>query len=69
VADQVANGSGNAKIFRGTPGRVVAGDGIAALEIPQVLSRELGDVHPQGNPHVWLDPLQAKAMAGNIVKR
>jgi len=65
-ADQVANGSGNAKIFRGTPGRVVAGDGIAALEIPQVLSRELGDVHPQGNPHVWLDPLQAKAMAGNI---
>ena len=65
-ADQVANGSGNARIFRGTQGRVVAGDGIAALEIPQVLSRELGDIHPQGNPHVWLDPLQAKVMAGNI---
>ena len=65
-AEQVANGSGNARIFRGTPGRVVAGDGIAALDIPQVLSRELGDIHAQGNPHVWLDPLQAKVMAGNI---
>jgi zinc/manganese transport system substrate-binding protein len=65
-ADQVANGSGNSRIFRGTPGRVVAGEGIAALEIPQVLSREFGDIHPQGNPHVWLDPLQAKVQAGNI---
>jgi zinc/manganese transport system substrate-binding protein len=65
-ADQVVNGSGNARIFRGTPGRVVAGEGIAALEIPQVLSREFGDIHPQGNPHVWLDPLQAKMMAANI---
>jgi zinc/manganese transport system substrate-binding protein len=65
-ADQVVNGSGNARIFRGTPGHAVAGEGIAALEVPQVLSREFGDIHPQGNPHVWLDPLQAKVMATNI---
>ena len=65
-ADEVVNGSGNAKIFRGTPGRVVAGKGISALEIPAVLTRELGDIHPQGNPHVWLDPLLAKVMAENI---
>lgn len=65
-ADQVANGSGNSRIFRGTPGRLVAGEGIAALEIPQVLSREFGDIHPQGNPHVWLDPPQAKVEAANI---
>ena len=65
-ADQVANGSGNSRIFRGTPGRLVAGEGIAAMEIPQVLSREFGDIHPQGNPHVWLDPLQAKIEAANI---
>jgi ABC-type Zn uptake system ZnuABC Zn-binding protein ZnuA len=67
-ADQVANGSGNAKIFRGTPGRIVAGSGIAALEVPAVLTRELGDIHPQGNPHVWLDPLLAKVEAGNIAE-
>ncbi len=67
-ADQVANGSGNTKIFRGTPGRIVAGNGIAALEIPTVLTREMGDIHPQGNPHVWLDPLLAKVEAGNIAE-
>jgi ABC-type Zn uptake system ZnuABC Zn-binding protein ZnuA len=26
----------------------------------------MGDIHPQGNPHVWLDPLLAKVEAGNI---
>lgn len=65
-ADQVVNGSGNANIFRGTPGRVIAAKGIAPLEIPPVLSRELGDIHPQGNPHTWLDPLLAKVQAANI---
>jgi len=67
-ADQVANGSGNTKIFRGTPGRIVAGNGVAAMEIPAVLTREMGDIHPQGNPHVWLDPLLAKVEAGNIAE-
>jgi zinc/manganese transport system substrate-binding protein len=65
-ADEVANGSGNTRIFRGNPGRVVASAGIAAMEIPAVISRELGDIHPQGNPHFWLDPLLAKVEAGNI---
>jgi len=67
-ADQVVNGSGNPKIFRGTSGRVVASKGISALEIPSVVSREFGDIHPQGNPHVWLDPLLAKVQAGNIAE-
>lgn len=65
-ADEVVNGSGNSRIFRGTPGRIVASNGISALEIPSVITRELGDIHPQGNPHVWLDPLLAKVEAGNI---
>jgi zinc/manganese transport system substrate-binding protein len=65
-ADEVVNGSGNSKIFRGTPGRITAGNSIATLEIPSALTRELGDIHPQGNPHVWLDPLLAKAEAANI---
>jgi zinc/manganese transport system substrate-binding protein len=67
-ADEVVNGSGNSKIFRGTTGRVVAGNGISALEVPTVLSREMGDIHPQGNPHVWLDPLNAKIEAANIAE-
>jgi zinc/manganese transport system substrate-binding protein len=67
-ADKVADGSGNPKIQRGQPGRVIASAGIATLELPQVLSREWGDVHPYGNPHVWLDPLNAKDMAETIAK-
>src|SRR2546427_1758055 len=51
-ADEVVNGSGNSRIFRGTPGRVIASVGISALEIPAVLPRELGDIHPQATPHV-----------------
>ena len=65
-ADEVVNGSGNSRIFRGTSGRAVATTGIPALEVPSVLSREMGDIHPQGNPHVWLDPLLAKIEAENI---
>jgi zinc/manganese transport system substrate-binding protein len=67
-ADEVVNGSGNSKIFKGKPGRVVSSKGIATLEIPSVLTREMGDIHPQGNPHVWLDPLLAKVMAANIAE-
>jgi len=65
-ADQVANGSGNPRIFRGTPGRIAAANGISPLEVPSVVTREMGNIHPQGNPHVWLDPLLAKVQAGNI---
>jgi ABC-type Zn uptake system ZnuABC Zn-binding protein ZnuA len=67
-ADEVVNGSGNSKIAKGSPGRVVGATGVAALEIPSVLSREMGDIHPQGNPHVWLDPLLAKQEANNIAE-
>ena len=65
-AEKVASGSGNPRIQTGQPGRVVASLGVQALELPAVLSREWGDVHPYGNPHVWLDPLNVKIMAGNI---
>ena len=65
-ADEVVNGSGNSTIFRGMPGRLDAAAGISTLEIPSALTREMGDIHPEGNPHVWLDPLLAKIQARNI---
>ena len=64
--EKVVSGSGNPRIQQGQAGRVVASAGVQTLELPSVLSREWGDVHPYGNPHVWLDPLNAKTMAGNI---
>ncbi len=65
-AEKVAAGSGNPRIQTGQPGRLIASAGVQTLELPAVLSREWGDVHPYGNPHVWLDPLNAKIMAENI---
>lgn len=65
-AQKVVDGSGNPKIQSGQPGRIIASTGIATLELPTGLSREWGDVHPYGNPHLWLDPLNVKKMAANI---
>lgn len=36
------------------------------LEIPPTLSRNLGDIHKEGNPHVWLSFSNALIMAANI---
>lgn len=40
--------------------------GAKALEVPTELTREKGDIHPQGNPHVWLSALGGLKMAENI---
>jgi ABC-type Zn uptake system ZnuABC Zn-binding protein ZnuA len=63
---EIVNNAGNPKLFRGGAGHVVASKGIPREEIPDVLSRSEGDVHPEGNPHLWIDPLRAVRMAENI---
>ncbi|WP_372367307.1 metal ABC transporter substrate-binding protein [Candidatus Uabimicrobium sp. HlEnr_7] len=61
-------GAKNRKILRQNIGNVNAARGIAPLGIPSSISRDLGDVHPQGNPHYLLDPVNSKIVAGNIYK-
>ncbi len=42
-------------------------DGIAILEVPgKDISRAQGDIHPQGNPHYWLDPRNGIVVARTI---
>jgi zinc/manganese transport system substrate-binding protein len=48
--------SGNAKIQPGMPGFLEAAPLVPRLEIPKLLDRSLGDIHPGGNPHIQLDP-------------
>jgi zinc/manganese transport system substrate-binding protein len=62
----VTDASGNPNIQTGQKGRVVASEGIETKELPSTLSKAWGDIHPNGNPHVWLDPVNVKAMAANI---
>lgn len=36
------------------------------LEVPTRVSAAEGDIHPQGNPHIWLSPVRAKLMARRV---
>jgi zinc/manganese transport system substrate-binding protein len=48
--------SGNSRIQPGTAGYFEAASALRLLEVPSKLDRAMGDIHPQGNPHVQLDP-------------
>ena len=63
--------SRNSKIQPGAIGYLDASLNAHILEIPQgQITRAMGDVHPQGNPHYWLDPdngkIIAQAIAGKL---
>ncbi len=60
-------GARNAKIQRGEKGYVNASQDIDLLDIPtQKIDRSAGDVHGEGNPHYWLDPMNGHRIAKNI---
>lgn len=65
---RVTDGAGNPRIERGARGRIVAGRGIRTRQKPREVSRIHGDVHPEGNPHVWTDPLNVRRMVVNIAR-
>jgi len=61
--------SGNPRIQPGSPGYFEAAAQLNLLEVPTRLDRSLGDIHPQGNPHVHLDPHNVAAVAKALVAR
>src|SRR4051795_4208995 len=48
--------SGNGRVRPGSPGYIEASQYVVKLEVPRVVDRSMGDVHPGGNPHVHTDP-------------
>ncbi|HEY9518158.1 MAG TPA: metal ABC transporter substrate-binding protein [Gemmatimonadales bacterium] len=56
----------NSRIAAGAPGRIVASQGVRMLEVPATFDRSRGDVHPYGNPHFLLDPLNVKLIVAQI---
>ncbi len=56
----------NPRIQSGGPGFVDASAGVAILEQGAKVGREEGDVHPLGNPHHWLNPMNGLVIAANI---
>jgi len=47
----------------------MAADHVRKLEIPTRLDRAEGDIHPQGNPHIHLDPRNLLRIAEQLSKR
>ena len=61
------NNSRNAKIQPGSAGYLDASTNVKILEIPTgQITRAMGDVHPAGNPHYWLEPDNGRKIAQAI---
>jgi zinc/manganese transport system substrate-binding protein len=62
--------SRNDRIRPGQPGYLDASAGCEILERPtQQVTRAMGDVHPYGNPHYWLDPNNGRVIARAIAAK
>lgn len=63
-------GARNPKVLPGGPGNLDCSVAIPLLDIPVgKVDRSMGDVHPQGNPHYWLPPQNARLLAREIAAR
>ena len=61
--------SGNPKIQIGQPGYFEAANYVVKLEVPRLVDRSQGDVHPGGNPHIHLSPYNIEKVALALVER
>jgi len=53
----------------GMEGHLMASEFVNVLEKPIVVDRTMGDVHPEGNPHVHLNPHNISLIAKELTKR
>jgi ABC-type Zn uptake system ZnuABC Zn-binding protein ZnuA len=59
--------SRNSRIQPGSPAYLDASLNVRILDIPTgPITRAMGDVHPSGNPHYWLDPANGRRIAQAI---
>ena len=64
------NQARNAKLQPGGAGYLDASQSAHILEIPTgQITRAMGDVHPAGNPHYWLEPGNGRLIAQAIHKK
>ena len=62
--------SRNPRIRPGSAGYLDVSRGVEILDRPTgPVNRSMGDVHPLGNPHYWLDPANAVRIAIQIQKK
>ena len=59
----------NSKVQPGKLGYLMASNYTPVIDIPDKVDRSHGDVHPEGNPHVHLDPNNILLVAKELNKR
>lgn len=65
----LAEKGNNPGVLPGALGYFEASLHVKMLEVPQVLDRSLGDVHPYGNPHIQTSPHNILAIAKPLAER
>lgn len=60
---------GGAAVQPGERGHFMAAAHVEVVETPVILDRSLGDLHPEGNPHVHLDPRNVQLLARELAAR
>jgi zinc/manganese transport system substrate-binding protein len=61
------NSARNGKILGNERGHLVLSRFVKLMEVPGApVDRSMGDVHPTGNPHYWMDPRNGKIIAEKI---
>jgi zinc/manganese transport system substrate-binding protein len=64
--------SRNPRIQQGQAGNIDASTAIDVQDIPHMAAdqmRAMGDIHPLGNPHYWIPPKNARAIARLLARR
>lgn len=53
----------------GAPGNVMASSAVRLMGVPQKVDRAMGDIHPEGNPHIQTDPRNFLPVASLLADR
>jgi zinc/manganese transport system substrate-binding protein len=61
--------SGNSAVQPDKPGYFEAANYVQKLEVPTILDRAAGDIHPGGNPHIQTDPRNIGRVAPALAQR
>ena len=61
--------SGNSAVQPDKPGYFEAANYVQKLEVPTILDRAAGDIHPGGNPHIQTDPRNLGRVATALTQR
>jgi zinc/manganese transport system substrate-binding protein len=66
---QLIKQANNGSVQPGERGFLDLSMSVHLIDVPTSVSRELGDVHPEGNPHFFLDPDNIPIIAKAITER